>query len=92
MRDMACELSLTHQRGDTLVTTCRGDLLNDGSVGPSTPALRQCWLSAVSTGLTLALRSHTVIAFDVSISLSLAASVVPTLVKRRRHVTTLTQL
>ena len=54
MRDMACELlSLTHQRGDTLVSdNVRGDLLNAGSVGPSTPALRQCWRSA---GLTLAL-------------------------------------
>ena len=39
MRDMACELSLTHQRGDTLVSdNVLWYVLNDGSVGPSTPA------------------------------------------------------
>ena len=48
--------SLTNEVTRWWMITCRGDLLNAGSIGTSIPALCQCWLSAVSAGLTLALR------------------------------------
>ena len=57
MPDKVCELvSLTHQRGDTLVSDNVSWWLATLEVLARPPAWRQCRLSAVSAGLTLAQR------------------------------------
>ena len=67
MPDKVCELvSLTHQRADTLVSD--NELVVVTSNARSFAASRQCRLSAVSAGLTLAQRwtGRTVTALSVS--------------------------